>query len=277
MKRKSMLAIIASTVLSFTFILMTTESYTKVAQPPTVNTGAPAETTCGKSGCHNTTPNTFTGTLNVSFNQPFYKPDSTYTVTVTTAETGMTRFGFEATVLDGSNNKQGIWSLINLNTTSLQTAANNRSYVGHKTANTTNSWTFDWQAPSTNVGDVTIYVASICANNNNGSSGDHCYTTSLVFQPNPFSSLSAINNSPDFLTVQNPVAEKMYVSFRNSAAGKIQLRLLDLSGKTISILKNENYNGGTHLQVFDKPAVAGMYLLELSFGNYNEVKKVVVL
>lgn len=277
MKRKNLITIIATSAIALIFVFLTTDSYTKILQAPTIATGAPSENTCGKSGCHNTTPNSFTGTLDVSFNQPFYKPDSTYVVTVSTNETGMTRFGFSSTVLDGSDVKQGTWSLSNVINTSLQTAANNRAYVGHKSANTTNSWTFNWKAPSTNVGDVTIYVASICGNANNSSSGDHCYTTSLVFQPNPFSVVSELTNDKNSLLVQNPVTDKLFVSFRSSLSANTKIQLFDMNGKMVSVLMNEEQAAGTHAKTFEKPTTPGMYFIDYSSGNNHEVKKVIVL
>ncbi len=277
MKRKNLITIIATSSIALIFVFLTTDSYTKILKPPTNATGAPSENTCGKSGCHNTTPNSFTGTLDVSINQPFYKPDSTYEVTVSTNESGMARFGFSSTLLDGSGVKQGIWSLSNVINTSIQTAANNRAYVGHQSANTTNSWTFNWQAPPSNVGDVTIYVASICGNANNSSAGDHCYTTSLIFQPDPFSAVSELKDENNSLLVQNPVTDKLCVSFRNAIAGNTKITLIDMQGKVVSILINEDQTAGTHTQSFEKPFASGMYLIDYSNGNVHEVKKVIVL
>ena len=212
MKKKNFLML--TVFLTVTFIIASiTDSSTKIVQPPTAETGAPSENHCGNSSCHNTATNTGGGTLNVSFNQSTYTPDSTYIVSVSTNETGKKRFGFEATMLDASNTKAGTFSLINLANTSLQTAASTRQYAGHKSATGNKTWTFKWKAPSTNIGDVTIYVSSICADSNGLKTGDHCYTTSLVFQPNPFIAVEGISDVTDFVTVQNPVTDKMFVEF----------------------------------------------------------------
>jgi hypothetical protein len=40
------------------------------------------------------------------------------------------------------------------------------------------SWTFNWVAPSTDVGPVTFYAAGNQANNNGNETGDQIYTTS---------------------------------------------------------------------------------------------------
>lgn len=277
MKRKNLISLIATSAISLIFILLTTESQTKIAQPPTIQTGAPSETTCGKSGCHNTAPNSFSGTLSITCNQSFYTPDSTYVFTITTSETGMTRFGFEATLLDASNIKRGVWAIINTTTTTLQTATNNRSYVGHKTANSTNSWSFEWTAPSTNVGDVTIYVASICADNNNSSGGDHCYTNSLVLQPQMSSVKAILNSENNFQLIQNPVIDKIIVSYNNSIKGKSLIRLLDLNGRVVKILLNEEQNTGSQTSTFLAPETSGLYLIDYSNGNNHTVKKVIVL
>lgn len=240
-------------------------------------TGAPSENTCGKSTCHNNTPNSGAGTVSITFDAQYYVPGNTYLVTVTTDEAGMGRFGFETNCLDASNNKQGTAALINTTNTSLNTTTLNRWYVGHKSAGTTKTWTFNWTAPATNVGDLTFYVASLCANNNNNSTGDHCYTTSAVFQPQLSSVNSVTSATGNFELIQNPVSDKIMINYNNLQTGNTQIRLLDISGKVVSVLLNEEQNPGAHTSTFLSPNTSGLYLLDYSNGNIHEVKKMIVL
>lgn len=253
-----------------------TESFTKKAQPPTAKTGAPSESTCGSTatGCHNTAPNSFTGTLTVDFGQTSYSPGQTLTVTVTTSESGMTRFGFEGTMLDGSNAKAGDFAIINTATTSLQNSGN-KQYIGHKAAGTTNSWTFEWTAPG-GVGPVTFYLSSICGNANNSASGDHCYlaTQVLDFLPNGVTEVKGVT---DFLTIENSIASTISLQYLSSANTNTVIRLIDLNGRTINNLVSGVQSPGTHSLTFTKPTVTGLYFIEYIGGNNREVKKMMVL
>jgi uncharacterized protein (TIGR03437 family) len=56
-------------------------------------------------------------------------------------------------------------------------------FIEHSQPFSTNTITFTWTAPSTDVGPVTIYVAANAANNNRTNQGDHIYTTSLKLTP----------------------------------------------------------------------------------------------
>ena len=56
----------------------------------------------------------------------------------------------------------------------MTTSLNGKNYVSHKDANTqiTDSWQFEWVAPSLGVGPVTFYVAGNASNGGNNNSGD---------------------------------------------------------------------------------------------------------
>lgn len=249
--------------------------FTKKTQPPVSRTGAPTESHCGSSTCHNTTPNTSGGTLSVTFNPTTYLPGQVVEVTVATNEAGMTRYGFEGTILDASNTKQGTFAVIDAVTTTVQTGGA-RQYAGHKNAGTTNSWTFNWTAPSTGAGALTMYVASICANANNSSSGDHCYTTTGSLPQNSVG-VNEVTGASAFMNVQNPVVNNLSISFNSDANAKTIIRLFDINGREVKTLLNENVSSGMHTENFAAPTVAGIYFVEFTNGNNRVVKKVEAL
>ncbi len=157
------------------------ESYSK--RPPPGMTGAPGEQNC--SLCHDET-----GPGTISIIAPAtYVPGQTYQIQVQHATTDATRmrWGFEATALDGTNTMAGTFT----DTTAFtqQDFGDLRFYIEHNTAGTFAgtpngaTWTFDWNAPATNVGPVTFYAAGNQANNNSNPSGDQTYLTTTVSQP----------------------------------------------------------------------------------------------
>jgi hypothetical protein len=159
--------------------------------PPAGRTGAPGESTC--LACHagiaNQWPNQFTIQAPES-----YVPGQTYQITVQHMAFNPTRlrWGFELTALALSDNtKAGVLTSVDA-FTSLITGSGpfpSRQYIRHTSAGTFAgqvdgaSWTFDWTAPSSNVGPVRLYAAGNEANNNNANTGDMIYTTEVTILP----------------------------------------------------------------------------------------------
>lgn len=154
--------------------------------PPDGRTNAPGESNC--TACHTgtlITGGTVWNNINLTTNIPAtgYVPDSLYSVTFTITQSGINKFGFETTVLETTNNtKAGI--LIVTNSTRTQLSTGTRDYIKHTSAGTSgsgsNSWTFNWKAPSTNVGSIRFYFATNAANGNNNPSGDMIYAKTFT-------------------------------------------------------------------------------------------------
>jgi hypothetical protein len=156
--------------------------------PPAGLTGAPNEGTCTE--CHAGTLNPGPGQFTITGLPARYDLGMTYEVTVThsTTDTTRRRWGFQLTALTSGNTKAG-----NLSNNSGFTSiinddgpGGNRQYIEHNIQGTfagqrsPASWTFNWTAPATNIGAVTLYAAGNQANNNGGNNGDQIYTTSVT-------------------------------------------------------------------------------------------------
>src|ERR1051326_8449470 len=152
------------------------------AGPPAGYTGAPQEP-----------PDAGTGRISITAPQT-YVPGHTYPVTVThtNADPTRLRWGFELTVLDNaSDEKTGELQGIDGTTQVLNNAGpgSARQYIEHTAVGTFvgqqngASWTFNWTAPSTDVGPVTFYAAGNQANNDGNTSGDYIYRTFVASAP----------------------------------------------------------------------------------------------
>ncbi|RMG84026.1 MAG: HYR domain-containing protein, partial [Bacteroidetes bacterium] len=147
------------------------------SNPPNGFTGAPpSNNTCANTqgGCHFT--GNYSGTLTISGLPATIMPSTTYSITVTVVAMGNSpvQGGFQMTALDANNSPIGTW--MNPGTgvgISGQFAEHNgpKSYVGGMV-----SWTVDWQSPASGNTTVTMYAASLMANGNFGTSGDHVVT-----------------------------------------------------------------------------------------------------
>ncbi len=151
------------------------------SQAPLGRTGAPNESTCGS--CHG--GGSYTGEIIFQLNgdeQTEYEPGVTYTITFE-SDFNAPRHGFSVTVLDGDNEPTGDFALTNEDNTSLGTGGNGRQYVGHKSADGNNEWSFEWTAPGSDVGDITFYYVINAANGDGGTGGDYIETGTTTISP----------------------------------------------------------------------------------------------
>ncbi|HMS43451.1 MAG TPA: FG-GAP-like repeat-containing protein [Pyrinomonadaceae bacterium] len=161
--------------------------------PPAGFSGAPDENNC--AACHTDLPDTGTFTITAPAN---YVPGQTYSISVQHNSTDMTRrrWGFQMTSLAGSSGA-GTFSTVNNLTQTLSDSG--RSYIQHTSTGTFagqtggSTWTFNWNAPATNVGAVTLYAAGNQADNDTSSDGDCILTANRVIQPQ-----AAVNFPPIF-------------------------------------------------------------------------------
>lgn len=156
-------------------------------------TGAPNETTC--TTCHGgsslVTSGTQHGRINLKGNYTGggYIPDSTYTLTVSYAETGKSTFGFQMTALVNGKAAGTFTASTRTGTFSATVAGATRYYVEQNStgsssiAKDSTAWTFQWKAPNTNMGEITFYVALNSTNDNGGTSGDVIYNKTFKISP----------------------------------------------------------------------------------------------
>ncbi len=166
--------------------------------PDPRNTGAPGDTTCVQSGCHTgTTLNGGGGNVAIAFDSgTTYTPGGKVHVTLTISDSRARVYGFQASSRLSSNTRdgqagsfiKGVQQLILCEDGSELPAAGCRTsaplqFIEHSSPFRTNVISFDWNAPSTNVGNVVFYVAANAANGDGTSLGDHIYTTSATLTP----------------------------------------------------------------------------------------------
>ena len=175
------------------------------AGPPAGYTGAPQEEPEACAECH-VPPDAGTGRISIDAPQT-YVPGQTYPITVThtNADPTRLRWGFELTVLDNASDEKAgeLQNLDGLAQVLNNTGPNSaRQYIEHTAVGTFvgqqhgASWTFNWTAPSIDVGPVTFYAAGNQANNDGNTSGDYIYKTFVVSAP--------ASTTPDFALAVSP-------------------------------------------------------------------------
>jgi hypothetical protein len=170
-RRRSLVALLACCALALAYS----------SGPPDGKSGRPGEGTCNDCHAGTGSPDS-TELTGLAGGQ--YEPDSLYSLTLTVRFTGQTRWGFELTAVDGSNDRIG--QLIVTDSTHTQYSSAEPGYLKHTSTGThpgtpgPTSWTFGWHAPATGAGPVRFYWCANAANNNGSTSGDRICRDSLV-------------------------------------------------------------------------------------------------
>lgn len=191
-----------------------TQSYSGV--PPAKRTGAPGDAgTCSNTaGCH-INPSFAGGTsvnLLITGNPATYIPGQNYSLKVTNSDFTFPgcKYGFEMTVLTASGAMAGVFSAPTLSTTITTDAG--KQYISHQNATTSNEWSFNWQAPTTDLGCLTFYMTSVAANCNGSSSGDRTHVSTFNFCSN------AVIDA-NFTATPLTVCTGQTVTFTNTSTG----------------------------------------------------------
>ena len=188
-----------------------------------------------------------------------YQPGQTYQLTLNVSNVNTSKMGFEACVEDASQQKQGTFSNADGNTQPIQS----NTYITHTSAgNTQSQWTFNWTAPATAQGDLTLYFAVNMANGNGSTSGDYVQASSVSI--------------PEDTNTVREIADDQVKIYPNPADDFIkidpdtyqfdQAEIKDVLGKTYPVnIKNNQ------IDVSFLPA--GTYFLELKNAQYKSIKQ----
>ncbi len=234
---------------------------------PGGKTGSPGDNSANCTACHTGSPNNVVGWISSDIPELGYVVGETYTITATGTHTGVGRFGFELTAEDESGNKVGQFIVSGDGQTQL---SNGNKAITHTSSGITPSgdsktWTFQWTAPSTDIGVVTFYASFNAANNNGGTSGDVVYLTSMSVDE----SSVGINNSIEkiiFSMFPNPSHGQLSIKHNYDA---IDILLVDLSGRIVYQQNQYLSNEKIDLSFLNQ----GIYLVQVKNGQNVSTKK----
>lgn len=237
---------------------------------PGGKTGSPGDNGATCTQCHNGTANPMNDLITTNIPDLGYIVGETYEVNLQAENADAGRFGFELTAEDEDGNKVGQFMVSDDGETQL---ANGGTAITHTSAGITpdggmKSWTFEWTAPSMDIGVVTFYTAVNAANNNGGTSGDVVYTSSLSVDE---SSVGINDDLSEAFFTLSPNPSVGFVSISHEYVGA-DLRIIAMNGKTIVSLNN--YQAGQRIDLFhlDK----GIYMVQLIHDGAVKTKKLVL-
>jgi uncharacterized protein (TIGR03437 family) len=259
--------------------------------PDAAYAGIPGENggaTCATSGCHTGTANSFPGSVAVSLaNGNTYTPGQTQHVIVTITDPATTQkaWGFELTarVASSTSTMAGTFAPSDANTQVIcwqppntlnyqtlppgtQTCRSGYplQFIEHTKAGYTGSlghtgsysYQFDWTAPSTDVGNITFYVAANAANGDLTVNGDHIHTATLNVTPQS-------STAPPTISSGGVISASAFGGFTSAAAGSwIEIYGSNLAAATYT-WQGSDFTGntaptslqGVSVSINNKPAV----------------------
>lgn len=155
--------------------------YANSSGSPGGRSGSPGDNNQTCTACHSGTAINQSGWISSTIPASGYTPGETYEITVNGVHSGVALFGFELTAENSTGQKVGSFALSDPGRTKLTNQNKAVTHTGGGTNPSGNniSWSVNWTAPATDVGQVGFYAALNAANGNGGTSGDVIYKTNL--------------------------------------------------------------------------------------------------
>lgn len=238
--------------------------------PDPRKTGAPGDSICSEAGCHVGTPNSGGGRVEITFPGGLtYTPGARQRLTVTVTDSAARVYGFQASARpqsNESNGQAGRFEPADSSTFVLCQEGSPRpsggncrdtaplEFIEHNQPRTTNTFSFDWTPPATDVGPVRFFVAANAANGNGQNTGDRIYTANFTLTPTASSSKPAFRQ-------ENPVVVASTTSPTITSGAWLEIFGSNLAPTTRTWRDNEIVDGklpteldGVRVTIDNKPA-----------------------
>lgn len=234
------------------------------------NTGAPGESTC--ASCHGASlivggsESTLTFNDSVNTNITAYKPNHTYNLTFSLSV--LSNKGFQIVALDANNKQAGTFTAGN---TTMVTTRSGKQYLNH-IDNFNTSWSFKWKAPSSNLGDITFYVAAgnrrtIYKSSYNLAAFVESQTTDIKINENNF----------EFTAFYVAASQNLFLKYDANLKGDAFVNVIDLNGRSVAYRKVGPVNGTSAKEIELPMAVQpGTYVVNMFVNNYMSSKRIIV-
>ncbi len=213
-----------------------------------------------------------------------YEPTKNYTirVTVTPGAGAPVGYGFQLIDIRKSNsaNIKGFLAqqASGLRISTLTSGAQaNRTYAEHASWSVPNIFNVKWKAPAAGTGAVVFYAVGNAVNGNNDISGDNGTASVNIEFAELTSNVNELANAVQMSVYPNPTTEGLMLQIASKKAQQLQVRISDISGKTI-LAENWSLQVGENnksLNVAHLPK--GAYMVQLVDNQDIVSKKIVKL
>jgi hypothetical protein len=251
----------------------------------TGNSGLPGSgISCGGSYCHQGIMGVDSNRLRIrvldAANQfvSSYSVGSTYTIEVRLKTNNSTRAGFQAvaapffgSAVAGTANN----SLMPTATQSWLNTTSNATYISHTTAGSASqiangyaTWTYQWVAPATDIGAISICVAGNITNANSQPSGDSAVNATYILQKP--SALQDVAFAKTISLYPMPAVQDLHLNFDQAINGKAKFTIIGMNGAQIKTWEETIVSNDYKINVNNLSA--GFYSLLIASESKNVVK-----
>ena len=176
--------------------------------------------------------------------------------------------------MNGSNAQAGTMTITDATHTKIVSGSAGKKYVTHTTSGTSiSTWTFNWTAPATNVGNVTFYLATNETNVQNNDDGDLIRTSNVSI-----GSTAGVEENSMISEVNIGYAastNSLNVVIDSKQNGSAAINIIDIAGKSVQFEQLGSVaNGSNGFSVkLNNQLPAGMYVAHISVNNQFVTKK----
>lgn len=242
-------------------------------------TGSPGDSLKNCTACHGGTAVPVEGWLTSNIPAEGYEPGKTYTIKAINKETGATRFGFEVSPQNEAGSLLGSMVITDSIRTKFVGGVKYITYTANGIEGQDSlDWSFDWIAPAKGTGAVTFY-AGFNSNYEGHKDGDKTYLSTLFANEKGATSIAKAQQKKYAIAVYpNPTTDQMTIDFVLEKNAKVQIDLLDLSGKIAAHLYEKDLsNGGQKLSLaISNSLPSGTYLVKIQINGAVYTKKVII-
>lgn len=244
------------------------------ANPPVEKTGAPFESNC--TDCHAGTTSPAAGTVDFTLSGlgTGYYPGQTYPVTI--GSTSGTKNGFQLVAVDATDAQAGTFTA---GTNSNISSASARDYVRHTSAVGATTWNFMWDAPATDLGDITFYYSYNISDETGTTANDEIYLGSLVVPVAGDVSIDKNAAIEESYTVSySPESNTVLARYATPDNKRIFFHIQSLNGQVVKRLDLGYQAPGEYQETIelDEINADGIYIVSLFIGNDIFSKKLFV-
>lgn len=241
-------------------------------------TGSPGDSLKNCTACHGGKAYNEIGWIKSNIPTNGYVPGATYRIEAIGYGVTHNRFGFLISPQAINGNLLGTLELIDTVKTKL---VGNNKYITYTAKGVDGidslAWYFNWIAPAAGTGDVVFY-GGFNSNQDGHKGGDITHLSTLRVKETGTASVYNLNNNFNQVIVYpNPVTDILNINFdlNNSTASKIEI--LDLSGKQVAVIADENLTGMVSKQINTTEFKSGIYFVKIQSENETITKKFIVV
>lgn len=240
-------------------------------------TGSPGDSGKNCTTCHGGIATPKSGWVTSNIPADGYIPGQTYTIKATNTAMGSTRFGFEVSPQALNGDLLGKMLITDTSRTKL---VGNDKYVTYKADGVdgvdSNSWTFNWIAPSTGSGEVVFYGAF---NSNPGhKGGDGTTLSTLKTKEAGTTGITVISEKVSNLAIYpNPSNDLVKVGFDLKKSSEVTIDIVDLNGKRLISVLNGKQTGNINKEINVSGLPEGIYLMRIQVDGKIATQKINVV